>query len=123
MVLTEKLLPEGTEEIEEKTGLLSRRNRPPRSLPTPIILHVNRFWIKQKSARNMRQQEENFVCLLADIRLKEKAGTHRTLVRIKEAEILTVPMCVTETNCPLGSLTNLEMIDVMVVKKEIEQIM
>jgi len=71
----------------------------------------------------MRQQEENFVCLLADIRLKEKAGTHRTLVRIKEAEILTVPMCVTETNCPLGSLTNLEMIDVMVVKKEIEQIM
>jgi hypothetical protein len=63
------------------------------------------------------------VSLLADIRLKEKAGTHRPLVRIREAEILTVPMCVTKTNCPLGSLTNLETVDVMVVKKEVEQIM
>jgi hypothetical protein len=65
------------------------------------ILHVNRLWIKQKSARNIRQQEENFVSLLADTRLKEKAGTHRSLVKIREAEILIVPMCVTETNCPL----------------------
>jgi len=35
--------------------------------------------------------EKNLVSLLADIRLKEKEGTQRTLVNVKEEEILTVP--------------------------------
>jgi len=77
--------------------------------------------MKQKSARKVRQQEKNFVSLLAEIRLKEKEGTHKTSVRIKEEDILTVPICVTETSCPFGSLTNLEMVAVIVVKKEREQ--
>jgi hypothetical protein len=45
--------------------------------------------MKQKLARKIRQEENNLVSLLADIRLKEKEGTQRTLVNVKEAEILT----------------------------------
>jgi hypothetical protein len=54
--------------------------------------------MKQKSTRNIRQQEKNFVSLLAEMKLNEKVGTHRTSVRIKDVEILTVPICVTEAN-------------------------
>jgi hypothetical protein len=50
------------------------------------------------------------VSLLAEIRLKEKDGTHKTSVRIKDAEILTVPICVTEASWPFGNLTNLEVV-------------
>jgi hypothetical protein len=35
--------------------------------------------------------KKNLVSLLADIRLKEKEGTQRILVNVKEEEILTVP--------------------------------
>ncbi len=53
----------------------------------------------------MRQQRVDLISLLAEIRLKEKEGTQRTLVKIKESENLTVPMCVTKANWPLGNLT------------------
>ncbi len=58
--------------------------------------------------------------LLAKIKLKLKEGTHKTLVSIKLFEILTVPMCVIVAITPLGSWTLVEMITVMLVKKDIE---
>ena len=43
--------------------------------------------------------------LLVEIRLKVKEGTHKTLVKIRVSDIVTIPMCVTEAIEPLGSLT------------------
>jgi hypothetical protein len=56
------------------------------------------------------------------MRLKGKDGTHRTLVKMKCFEILIVPMCVTKTKSPLGSLTNVDIVDVIVVNKETQLI-
>jgi len=61
------------------------------------------------------------VSFLIEKRLKEKDGTHKTSIRIKEAEIITVPISVTETSWPFGSLANLEVVAVIVVKNEREQ--
>jgi hypothetical protein len=58
------------------------------------------------------------VSLLDEIRLKEKDGTHKTSVRIKDAKILTVHICVTEASWPFGSLTNLEVFLLIVLKNE-----
>jgi hypothetical protein len=41
-------------------------------------------------------------------------GEH--LLGLREAEIRTVPICVTGTDLPLGSLTNLETVAVIVLK-------
>ena len=57
------------------------------------------------------------VSLLAEIRLNEKEGTQRTFVRVKVAEILTMPICVTSSNDPLGNFTFLETIVVIDIKK------
>jgi hypothetical protein len=43
--------------------------------------------------------------LLAEIRLKVKEGTHKTPVKVRVYDIVTVPMCVTEAIEALGSLT------------------
>jgi hypothetical protein len=90
-----------------------------------FFTHSNHFLCQHvlnetKISRNIRQQEKILVSLLSEIRLNENEGTHRTSVRIRNAEILIVPICVTEANWPLRSLTNLEIVDVMVVKKEME---
>ena len=42
--------------------------------------------------------------LLAEKRLKEKEGTHRTSVSVKCSKILAVPIWVTLANWPFGSL-------------------
>jgi hypothetical protein len=63
------------------TGLHSKWNRPLDSLPTPIVFNVSRCWIKHISARKMRQQDMFLVSLLVDIKLNEKDGTQRTLLR------------------------------------------
>jgi hypothetical protein len=50
--------------------------------------------------------------------LSEKDGTHRTLVKMKCLEILTVPICVIETKSALDSLTDMDIVDVLVVNKK-----
>ena len=67
------------------------------------------------------QQLRTLINLLTEIRLKENEGTHKTFVRVKVAEILTLPICVTAAELPFGNLTCLETIAVIVVRKEIEQ--
>jgi hypothetical protein len=83
-------------------------------LPCQQVLDETIVSKKDKTTRN-------FVSFLTEIRLKEKDGTHKTSIRIKEAEIITVPISVTETSWPFGSLTNLEVVAVIVVKNEREQ--
>jgi DNA-binding phage protein len=56
------------------------------------------------------------------MRLKEKDGTYRTFVRISVEDNLTVPICVTGTKFPFGSLTSLETEAITVVNNEKEQI-
>lgn len=57
--------------------------------------------------------------LLTEMRLNEKDETQRTSwTRIKSFEIQIVPMCVTNANCPFGSLTWLDVAADMVVKYE-----
>jgi hypothetical protein len=58
----------------------------------------------------------DLISLLVEIRLKEKEGTQRTSVKIKESEKLTVPICVTKANWPLGNLTCEDTTAVIVVK-------
>ena len=50
----------------------------------------------------MRQQQSDFVSWLTEIKLNVKEGTHKTLAKIKEEEICTVPMCVTEAYSLFG---------------------
>ena len=59
---------------------------------------------------------------VAEIKLNAKEDTHKTLVRMKCSEILTVPMCVTETKSPLGSLIDVDKVAVIVVNKETQLI-
>jgi hypothetical protein len=73
-------------------------------------------------AKNNKQQEIVLVSWLTDMRLKEKNGTYRTFVRMSVEDNLTVPMCVTGTKFPFGSLTNLETEAITVVKSEKEHI-
>jgi len=62
----------------------------------------------------------DLISLLAKIRLKVKEGTQRTSVKIKESENLTVPICVTKANWPLGNLTYEDTTAVIVVKWWVE---
>jgi uncharacterized membrane protein len=66
----------------------------------------------------MWQQLSCLMSFVAKIRLNAKDNTHKTLVRMSCSEILVVPMCVTETKSPLGSLTNVDKVAVIVVNKE-----
>jgi hypothetical protein len=68
----------------------------------------------------MRQQSDDCTNLLTKMRLKWNEGTHKTSVKMSEDESLTVPMCVTETRFPLGNSTVACMVEVTVVKQEIE---
>jgi len=77
--------------------------------------------MKQNSDKKMQQQLKNLTNLLTEMRLKEKEGTHKTLVKIKLAEILTVPMCVTTAELPFGNLTFLVTREVIDVRNETEQ--
>ena len=45
--------------------------------------------------------------LVAKIRLKVKEGTHKTPVKVRVFEIVTIPMCVTLAIELFGSLTNM----------------
>lgn len=54
------------------------------------------------------------------MRLKENDGTYKTLYRIKEFEIITVPTCVTGTYVLLGNLTEVLTRGVIDVKSEME---
>ena len=60
---------------------------------------------------------------LTDKRLKEKDGTHRTLVRVICEESWIVPMCVTTADSPLGNCTIECEIAVIQVNKLTEQTM
>jgi len=52
-----------------------------------------------------------------ETRLKEKVETQRKFLRTKADVNLTVSICVTLTISPLGSLTYIWAIEVMVVRK------
>ena len=64
----------------------------------------------------MQQQEGCWVSLLMEIRLKEKLGMQSTLSRTKVEDSCTVPICVTLSMSPLGSLTEICTTEVMEVK-------
>jgi hypothetical protein len=49
----------------------------------------------------MRQQFKDLMSLVAEIRLKAKEGTHKTLVKVRVSKIVIVPMCVTLAIEPL----------------------
>ena len=68
----------------------------------------------------MRQQSDDCTNLLTKMRLKWNEGTHKTSVKMSEDESLTVPMCVIETRFPLGNSTVACMVELTVVKQEIE---
>ena len=68
----------------------------------------------------MQQHEGFWVNLLIETRLKEKDGMQRTFSRIRKAETCTVPMWVTLAMSPLGNLTEIWTVKVMVLKKEME---
>ena len=70
----------------------------------------------------MKQQVMDLMSLLADSRLKEKDGTHNTLMRVRLAEICTVPIWVTTANLPFGSLTLANILVVIEVNNDIEHI-
>ena len=64
----------------------------------------------------------DLMSLLIDSKLKEKDGTHKTLVRVRLAEICTVPIWVTTTNFPFGSLTLADILAVIEMNNDIEPI-
>ena len=70
----------------------------------------------------MQQQEEDWVSLLMEIKLKEKVGLQRTLSNSKMGETWTVPLCETLAMSPLGNLTEMWTIEVMEVKNWMEWI-
>ncbi len=51
------------------------------------------------------QHIKEAVSLLIEIKLKEKVGTQRTSINMRESDSLTVPIRVTNTDSPLGSST------------------
>jgi hypothetical protein len=61
--------------------------------------------------------------LVAEIRLKVKEGTHKTSIKLRVSEIVTVPICVTLAIEPFGSLTWVETTTIMVVNIEEQLIM
>jgi hypothetical protein len=61
--------------------------------------------------------------LVAEIRLKVKEGTHKTPIKLRVSEIVTVPICVTLAIEPFGSLTWVETTTIMVVNIEEQLIM
>lgn len=63
----------------------------------------------------MQQQEEDWVSLLRDIRLKEKDGMQSTFSSVKVEVNLTVPIWVTLAISQLGSLTELRTMEVIEV--------
>lgn len=63
----------------------------------------------------MQQQEEDWVSLLRDIRLKEKDGMQSTFSSVKVEVNLTVPIWVTLAISQLGSLTELQTMEVIEV--------
>jgi hypothetical protein len=83
----------------------SRRYNPPFSLPFPISFHLTRSCMKQRLERKNMQHFKEAMSLLTEIKLKEKTGTHRTSTRMRESDNLTIPICVTNTDSPLGSST------------------
>jgi hypothetical protein len=74
--------------------------------------------MKQLPAKKIKQALRNLMSLLVEIRLKVNDGTHSTSVNVRFSKIKIVPMCVTRTTEPLGSLTKLETTAVMVVNNE-----
>lgn len=68
----------------------------------------------------MTAQLVQWTSLLTDNKLNENDGTHNTLIKLKELEILTMPMCVTYALWPLRSVTKVELTTKNEVKEEIE---
>jgi predicted Zn-dependent protease len=78
--------------------------------------------MKQKLANKMKQKWMDFMSFLSNNKLKEKNRTHKTFVRRRLAGIWTVPIWVTTSNFSFGSLTLVDILAVIEVKREMEQI-
>jgi hypothetical protein len=61
--------------------------------------------MNQRLERKNMKHFKDEVSLLTEIKLKEREGTHRTSTNMREFDILIVPICVTNTDSPLGSST------------------
>jgi hypothetical protein len=66
------------------------------------------------------RQSKDCTSLLTEMRLKWNEGTHKTFVKMREGESVTVPMCVIGTILPLGNSTLARMVEVMVLRHEME---
>lgn len=61
------------------------------------------------------------VSFLTNSKLNQKDGTHKTFVRIKDSESFKVPRWVTFTVEPLGNVIVIWTVEVIIVKKEMEE--
>lgn len=97
--------------------------KPASSFSTPIIVHVERSWMKQYLNRKIRQQWWEKISLPAEIKLYLNEGIHNTLVNERVSDSFIVSMWVTRRAPPLGSLTFAFITSVMVVKWLMEHTM
>ena len=67
-----------------------------------MLFRSNETMIREK--KNVQHIKEA-VSLLIEIKLKEKVGTQRTSINMRESDSLTVPIRVTNIDSPLGSST------------------
>lgn len=74
----------------------------------------------QKVGKKVTEQLEEWVSLLAEIRLNLNEGIQNTFSNIKDGNKETVPIWETGARLPLGSLTDIEPWDKMDVREELE---
>ena len=70
----------------------------------------------------MQQQEQDWVSLLMEIKLKEKVVMQSTFSNNKVGVTWTIPICETLAMTPLGNLTEIWTMEVIEVKKCMEWI-
>ena len=76
--------------------------------------------MRQNCERKIQQEDEDWVSLLIEIKLKEKLGLQSTLSKNNVGETCTVPTCVTLAIEPLGNLIEIWTMEVIEVKSWIE---
>ena len=76
--------------------------------------------MRQNCERKIQQQDEVWVSLLIEIKLKEKLGMQSTFSKSDVGETCTIPTCVTLAISPLGNLIEIWTMEVIEVKNWIE---
>ena len=102
-------------------------NECPKHISFPFLYPIQSFffqffrsWMKHNVSKNIWQQDKVLVNLWTEIRLNEKEGMQRTLVKVKVDVIWIVPIWVTTAVWPFGSLTLRWETELTVVKRDTE---